>query len=226
MRLHFIAALCIGALLLSVSALSQQQDSSLQGGAQKLPADLRIPAILRTTLSSKKTKVGDQVNLVVAADVKDTKGVVIIPRHAKLTGHVTQASRYEKNKQAAMLSFVVDRAEWNEHTAELDAPVYGIDVLASNGRQGEQVGEMHAATLGVTDPVDVVSTETMSDTRSGSVGAGYAHAVRDAAFHTVLMQLHRVPDAAIRSSFMKRDGDLQIPSEFLIFLMNGMQPGS
>jgi hypothetical protein len=210
-------------LLLSLPVFSQQ--NVVSGGAvsaEKLPSDLRIPAVLKVTLSSKKSKVGDPVKLEVAADVHDAQGAVVIPRHAKLTGRVTRVVRFEKNKQWAMLSFLVERAEWNDHTAVLDAPVYGADVLATNSSQAEMVDGLKTATLSVADPLDIVNTETMSDTRSGGIG-GYAHAVRDSTFHTVIMQLTRVPDSVVRTSFIKKDGDLHVPSELMLVCLNGMK---
>jgi hypothetical protein len=185
---------------------------------------MRIPAILKVTLSSKKSKVGDPVKLEVAVDVHQHGGGVILPRHATLTGHVTKVVKYEKNKQAAMLSFVVERAEWKDHSATLDAPVYGADVLATDSRRGEVIDGFQAATLGVDDPLNIVNTEIQSDTRVGVVGAsGYAHAIRDSKFQERLMELKRVPDPAIRSVFMKLDGDLRVPSELTLVLLNGMK---
>jgi hypothetical protein len=219
---------CLIALAVTVPTSAQQATQpahalASQPPAEKLPGELRIPAILKTTLSTKKSKVGDPVKLEVSADVRDAHGVVLIPRHARLTGRVTKAIRYKKNDQAAMLSFVVERAEWRDRSAILDAPVYGAEVLETDLRQGETVGDMQFATLGVSDPLNIVDTQVMSDTRSGSVGAGYAHAVRDAAFHTKLMQLQRVPDPEVRSLFMKLDGDFQVPSEFVVVCLNGMK---
>jgi hypothetical protein len=217
-------AFCLSILVLSLPSPAQQNAAAGQApSAEKLPSDLRIPAVLKVTLSSKKSKVGDPVKLEVSADVRDQSGTVVIPRHTKLTGRVTQAVPYQKNKQRAMLSFVVERAEWKDHSAVLDAPVYGTDVLATNSRRGEIVGGIEAATLDVDDPVEIVNTEIMSDTRSGSVGSGYAHAVRDAAIHTVVMQLTRVPNPAIRTAFVKKDGDLQVPSESMFVFLNGMK---
>jgi hypothetical protein len=37
------------------------------------------------------------------------------------------------------------------------------------------------------------------------------------------MELKRVPDPAIRSVFMKLDGDLRVPSELTLVLLNGMK---
>jgi len=36
------------------------------------------------------------------------------------------------------------------------------------------------------------------------------------------MQLMRTSDPATRSAFVKQDGDLQVPSELLVVLLNGM----
>jgi hypothetical protein len=210
-------------LLLSLPAFSQQNVVSGRAiSAEKLPSDLRIPAVLKVTLSTKKSKVGDPVKLEVATDVHDGQGSVVIPRHAKLMGHVTRVVRFEKNKQWAMLSFLVDRAEWKDHTAVLDAPVYGADALATDALQAEMVDGLKTATLSLGDPLDIVNTEVMSDTRSGAIG-GYAHAVRDSTFHTVIMQLTRVPDAVVRTSFIKKDGDLHVPNELMLVCLNGMK---
>lgn len=199
----------------------QTPAASRAGSSQTVPGDLRIPAILKVTLSSKKSKIGDPVKLEVAADVHGADGTVVIPRHARLTGQVTRVVRYQKNKQAAMLAFTVERVEWKDHAATLNASVYGADVLATDARRGELVEGIHAATLGVDQSLDIVSTEIFADTRVGSVGSGYAHALRDTSFQNVIMYLNRVDNSDIKSEFMRSDGDLQVPSEFLLVLLNG-----
>jgi hypothetical protein len=210
-------------LMCCVPVVAQQPSAAAPAvSAEKLTEELRIPAILKISLSSKKSKIGDLVRLEVAADVRDTKGAVIIPRHARLTGRVTQVIHYEKKAQPAMLSFTVERAEWKDHSSELDAPVYGLDVLATDSTRVEDIGTFKAATLGIENPVNVITTEVQEDTRVGSVGSGYAHAIRDKAFHTWVMQLKRTTDPTTRSAFVKQDGDLHVPSEMLVFLLNGM----
>lgn len=227
MRSTIIAALSVCIFIFAVPTGSQGQQSAASAqatSAEKLPMGLQIPATLKVTLSSKKSKVGDPVKLEVAADVHDQSGAVVLPRHAMLTGHVTQVARYHKDQQAAMLSFVVDRAEWKDHSAALDAPVFGADVLRTDLAQAQMVDGIKAATLSLSDPLNLVKKETMEDTRDGAIG-GYAHAVRDQSFHTVEMQLMRVPNPSVRSTFMKRDGDLKVPSEWIFVLFNGMKAG-
>lgn len=225
MRSTIIAALSICIFIFIGSPGSQGQQTAAQpASVEKLPMGLQIPATLEVTLSSKKSKVGDPVKLEVAADVHDQSGAVVLPRHAVLTGHVTQVARYKKNEQAAMLSFVVDRAEWQGHSAALDAPVYGADVLRTDVSQAQMVDGIKTATLNLSDPLNLVKKESMEDTRDGAIG-GYAHAVRDQSFHTVEMQLMRVPNPATRTTFMKRDGDLKVPSDWIFVLLNGMKVG-
>jgi len=204
---------------------SAAQQSSAAGqpvSTEKLTSELRIPAILKVTLSSKKSRVGDPVSLEVAADVQGPGGAVVIPRHARLTGRVTQVVRYQKKTQAAMLSFTVERAQWKDRSVALDAPVYGLDVLATDSNKIEMAATFRVATLGIDNPVDIMSTEIQEDTRVGSVGSGYAHAIRDNKIQNRVMQLMRTTDPATRSAFVKQDGDLQVPSELLVVLLNGM----
>jgi hypothetical protein len=226
-RSSIIIGFCLSSLLFFVPSPAQQSPAVGQLiSTHKVPDDLRIPAILKVTLSSKKSKVGDLVKLEVAADVHDPSGAVVIPRHSRLTGRVTSVVRYEKKKQSAMLSFTVERAEWKDHSAVLDAPVYGADLLATDSDKGELIDGIRAATLGVEPSLNIVNTETQADTRVGYAGAsGYAHAIRDSKFSTLIMQLKRVPDPAIRTAFVKQDGDLQVPSELLIVFLNGMTTG-
>ena len=226
MRSTIVAGFCLSILMFCGPSTAQQNSAAGQPpSTEKLTSELRIPAILKVTLSSKKSKVGDPVKLEVAGDVQGPNGAVVIPRHARLIGRVTQVVRYEKKTQPAMLSFTVERAEWKDHSVALDAPVYGLDVMATDSNKIEPVGPINAATLGINNPVDIVSTETQEDTRVGSVGAGYAHAIRDQRFQTWVMQLKRTPDPATRSAFVKQNGDLQVPSELLLILLNGMAPG-
>ncbi|HEX3154048.1 MAG TPA: hypothetical protein VHV32_05450 [Candidatus Angelobacter sp.] len=209
--------------MFSLPSLAQQNAAGQPVSIQKIPEDLRIPAILKVTLSSKRSKVGDLVKLEVAADVHDSSGAIVIPRHTRLTGRVTSVVRYEKKKQPAMLSFTVERAEWKDHSAALDAPVYGADLFATDSDRGEVVEGMRAATLGVEHSLNIVNTETQADTRVGYAGAsGYAHAIRDSKFYTPIMQLKRVPGPAVRTAFVKENGDLQVPSELLVVLLNGV----
>jgi hypothetical protein len=108
--------------LCSAWAFAVAQDSGPAG--TKLPTGLRIPAILRTSVSSNKSKVGDPVRLEVMTDVHDKAGSVVLHRHTNLFGKVTNAVPYERNRQPASLSFAVDRGEWKRQSFMLDAAIF------------------------------------------------------------------------------------------------------
>jgi hypothetical protein len=219
------ATLAIGLFLCALSCpLRSVAQQSVEGGrvgaSVILPTGLRVPAILKSLLSSKKSKLGDPVHLEVVVDVHDKNGAVVMPRHAKLCGRVTSVVRYEKNKQPAMLAFVVESAEWKDHSATLDAPVFGTDVVATDAQKGEMVDGIRAATLRHADSLNLVSTETIYESRlSGNV----PQALHDATVQSTVMQLKLFPDAAITSAFVKNDGDLELHDGFLVVLLNGMK---
>jgi hypothetical protein len=188
--------------------------------AEKLPSGLRIPAILRSALSSSKSKVGDPVQLEVVVDVHNKNAAVVIPRHSKLYGRVTYVVPYEKKKQPAILSFAVDRAECKGHSVSLDAAVFGTDAMASDSQKGELVEGIMASTLRHSDSLNLISTTLMYDFRlSGNV----PQALHDTGMHNVVMQLKILPDPAVRTAFIKQDGDVELHGEFLLVLLNGMK---
>ena len=62
MRLVALLAFSLSTLLCP-GFITAQQNSPTVATEDKLPSDMRIPAILKVTLSSKKSKVGDPVKL-------------------------------------------------------------------------------------------------------------------------------------------------------------------
>ena len=117
----FLCAFCC-------TAFAQGSEAS----ATTLPTGLRIPAILKTPLSSKKSKVGDAVRLEAMVDVHDKSGAVVIPRHANLYGKVTYAVPYEKKERAAGLSFGIDGGKWKQQPVTLDASIFGVEASATD----------------------------------------------------------------------------------------------
>jgi hypothetical protein len=216
MRLKITIGLC-----LLLGTLGQEPPGVAQVvSAERLPSGTRIPAILKSTLSSRKSKLGDPVQFEVVVDVHDKNGAVAIPRHSKLYGRVTCVVPYEKKKQPAMLSFAVDRAEWKGHSVALDAPVFGTDAMATDSQKGESVEGIEAATLRHSDFLNLVSSTMMYDFRlSGNV----PQALHDTTIHSIVMQLKVLPDPAVRTAFVKGDGDVELHGEFLVVLLNGMK---
>jgi hypothetical protein len=69
-----------------------------------------IDAALTKSLDSKKAKKGDPVSARITEDAKQGNGTTVIPKGAKLEGHVTQASSREKGDSYSTLGIVFDKA--------------------------------------------------------------------------------------------------------------------
>ena len=102
----------------SASSSSQHRGSSAQqksgqgssaSAAGSLAAGSTINAVLSHPVDSKKSKPGDQVAATTTQDVKSA-GQVVIPKHSKLIGRVTQASAKAKGDANSSLGIVFDKA--------------------------------------------------------------------------------------------------------------------
>lgn len=105
----------------SASAQNGQANGSLAGGTA-------INAELSSPIDSKKCKPGDPVNAHSTEAVK-SEGKTVIPKGAKLVGHVTQASARAKGESESSLGIVFDKAILkNGQEIPLNA---GIQAIAS-----------------------------------------------------------------------------------------------
>ena len=91
---------------------------------EPIPAGTLIPVILKSNLNAKKVKVGDEVKLEVTDDVLGADKVKLIPRKAKVTGHVTRVQPREKDSES-ILSIVAEKAEWKNGSASFHAIIAG-----------------------------------------------------------------------------------------------------
>ena len=214
MRLRWCAIAAIFLCSARVIALPQ---AALTG--PPVPAGLRIPAILRTNISSNKSKVGDPVRLEVIADVHDKAGNVVIHRHADLFGRVTYAVPYERKNQSASLSFEVDRGEWKHQSFNLDAAIFGVYASASDSPKGEKVEGIPMATLRNSDAINIINSTVMYDLGGGGFPLGPAH---DVSVNSVIMQLRIVPDPVVRTAFVNDKDNIEFHT-FLVLLLNGMK---
>lgn len=69
-----------------------------------------IDAALTKALDSKKAKKGDPVSARITEDAKQGNGTTVIPKGAKLEGHVTQSSSREKGDSYSTLAIIFDKA--------------------------------------------------------------------------------------------------------------------
>jgi hypothetical protein len=126
-------------------ALSGAQDSAVQGTDQvKFEFGATLNSVLSDTVDARKCKPADTVKAKTSEDVK-AGGIVVIPRGAKLVGHITEAQVAAKAGEQARLGFVFDRAELKDgrqiplHTAfyALAAPMgASIDHSSMSGGFG------------------------------------------------------------------------------------------
>lgn len=110
--------------------------------------DYRIVAELQNPLTTASAKVNDEVRLEVLEDAK-SDGKVVVPKGAKLTGHVSFVQKKADGAQGA-IAIVVDKGEWKGQAVELRAvPV----TLQSIGQEAAK----RAAPAERTDPIGSTS---------------------------------------------------------------------
>src|SRR5260370_1873585 len=89
----------------SASASASAQNGQANGS---LATGTAFNAALSSPIDSKKSKPGDPVNAHTTEAVK-SEGKTVIPRGAKLVGHVTQASALAKGESESSLGFVFSK---------------------------------------------------------------------------------------------------------------------
>ena len=89
------------------ASASQNTTASAETSGQMAPGTI-IPAELAKSVDAKKAKPGDQV---VAKTTQDmlANGRVVVPRGAKILGHVTQAKAREKGETESTLGIAFDK---------------------------------------------------------------------------------------------------------------------
>jgi hypothetical protein len=75
----------------------------------QLPAGTLIPAELSKTVDAHKAKSGDKVEAKVATDLQARTGETVIPKGAKIIGHVTDAKAKSKGDPSSTLGIAFDR---------------------------------------------------------------------------------------------------------------------
>src|SRR5439155_2338965 len=79
------------------------------GANTTLDSGSTINATLTKSVDAKKAKAGDEITAKAQNDVR-SGGNVVIPKGAKLIGHVTQAKAREKGESESALGIAFDRA--------------------------------------------------------------------------------------------------------------------
>jgi hypothetical protein len=99
-------AILAGAIFTVVAAVGAAQT---EPGAVTLPSGTAVNAELNSSVDSKKAKVGDRVEAHTTEEIKYA-GKIIVPKGAKLEGHVTEATARSKGDSGSTLAIQFDKA--------------------------------------------------------------------------------------------------------------------
>jgi Bacterial conjugation TrbI-like protein len=111
------AALLLPACLAQTATNSQpvaspQSESAPNAtSARQLPSGTIIPAELAKSIDAKKAKSGDQVIAKTTIDLRSRDGSTVIPKGAKVLGHVTDAKARSKDEPGSMVAIAFDKVE-------------------------------------------------------------------------------------------------------------------
>ncbi len=96
-----------------------------------------IPVQLVKTVDAKKAKTGDAVVAKVTEDLKNTSGVVIVPKNTQVMGHVTEAQARHKEHKKSELAIAFDKAVLtNGETMQMPMSIQAI--IASPSQTANQ----------------------------------------------------------------------------------------
>ncbi|HTM88878.1 MAG TPA: hypothetical protein VL155_11775 [Terriglobales bacterium] len=139
-------------LLTWAVALAQPTPPAAQAAPQAGPTlapGIVLGAELSKGVDAKKAKVGQEVVAKSLADLRDNNGNLVIPRGAKLVGHVTEVKAATKQEPQSTLGVIFDKVE------------------AKHGKESKEIG-MHAAIQALAKP----QPSAMMDQPSGAEAPG------------------------------------------------------
>jgi hypothetical protein len=113
MKLRYLVIFGAGVILSACLATGPvfAQETAATGSAEaSLATGTAVYADLNSGLDSKKVKAGDAVTAHVSEALKSADGRTILPKGAKIVGHVVQASARAKGGNESMLGISFDKA--------------------------------------------------------------------------------------------------------------------
>jgi hypothetical protein len=151
------------ALGLMLPCMGSAQDNAPQSVKFEFGATLN--SVLSDTVDARKCKPGDPIKARTSEDVK-AGGIVVIPRGAKLMGHVTEAQPAAKAGEQARLGLVFDRADLKDgRQIPLHATFYALAAPegASNDHGSSLDGGFGGGSAAVGNMVSTASTTPSDD---------------------------------------------------------------
>jgi hypothetical protein len=103
----FLMGLLFAGGAMAQTAPPAQKSAETQGS---LASGMTINAELKSSIDTKKMKANDQVTAQTTDKVQSTDGRTILPKGAKLIGHVTQAEARSKGDKESLVAMQFDKA--------------------------------------------------------------------------------------------------------------------
>ncbi|HEV2714120.1 MAG TPA: TrbI/VirB10 family protein [Terriglobales bacterium] len=178
---RFPASLCATALLLGACLAQTPNDpqaaATPQGAstpnaapANQLPAGTIIPAELAKSIDAKKAKSGDQVVAKTTIDLRSKDGSTVIPKGAKVLGHVTDAKARGKDESGSMVAIAFDKVELKGgRDLQFNGGIQAIGKSEQNAAAATGGGSPMSESGGV--PSGAPGQGGMGGARTGSTGA-------------------------------------------------------
>ena len=127
----------VGALLFTTLMwlTSAAQKSPAANPLQIAPGSV-IPVDLSKTLDAKKAKTGDPVVATVQQDMKTQEGELLVPKSAKVIGHVTEALARSKEQKESHLAIVFDQVVLKNGPVQLPLSIQAVIWMQNSGGLG------------------------------------------------------------------------------------------
>ena len=109
---------------------------SKQGREVNLQSNTQLAAQLENSLDARQAKVGDSVALKTTQAVKQN-GQVIVPKGARLLGHVTEVQQRTKSNGESRIGVVFDRLQKGALDMPITATITSITQARSQARAGD-----------------------------------------------------------------------------------------
>jgi hypothetical protein len=150
---------------------NQSATAGQTGVSSRIAPGSVIPVQLTKTVDAKKAKTGDEVVAKVTQDLKNTSGVVIMPKDTEVIGHVTEAQRRDKEQKESELVIAFDKAVIkNGETMQMPMSIQAIIATPNqNSTQNAQNSQGGSGYPGGSMPAG-------SPSQSGSTSQGSSHA--------------------------------------------------
>jgi hypothetical protein len=144
------------------ASASNETSASKQGRQVNLASNTALAAQLENSLDARHAKVGDRVALRTTQAVKQN-GETIVPKGARLLGHVTEVQQRTKSNGESRIGVAFDRLQ----KGALDMPITATIVSLTQARSQTRAGDSSLDS----DIMSSSSTRTSSSASSSSRGS-------------------------------------------------------